>query len=624
MNPQEFLIGLNQAEDRWVKQAGVAGGHLNPEAEALSDSVIESAHVIRADTRKPRSVWLGLAASLALVAAAGSAWLLLRNAKPLGEGVITPGSVTHMSSPVSSDEGLAPTEDFTWPQDYPYPNPDTLAWLEEKGISLQTYYKIITQDPFPSDPERSAPSAITPDPALEQALLELEIGGLRLGMTREQVYELYGEPTNPGGESELLADGTRRNNWSYYFGEGQSLLLDFVDPGDGYILDQILCSAQLERGLPLGIQIGQDFDQAEAAIRADPILGPVLKRSEEDLRFGDDKELGHLSGSLDVLLRDVNTGDPGLLRFHVGYTDRNENGPHFVGGLSLGPLYPAPPYTEPTPEEKEKSERFNTDQVTIWSQEDGAWLPTDWNGSEAKAIYTRFSIEELSPWDYDGSEPLILVDFHNGTAAAVFDRQGHGAIYRLQDRVAWLQGMAAGKPLQGVELWEYVQLPAGTLQVLEDPEAFSSDWSLRDNVGDSIQPLLDTVEEKGLLLFRSSDSNTILYREKGHYVMAYAYGDDRKITGYATFREDHSRDLIAGKEVPLVELDRPEKLPGMDLAAVKKLLGAPSFETEINGERCLGYLSFSGYVVVLHCQDGLVTTVELYDQSPTPRILGGG
>ena len=81
-------------------------------------------------------------------------------------------------------------------------------------------------------------------------------------------------------------------------------------------------------------------------------------------------------------------------------------------------------------------------------------------------------------------------------------------------------------------------------------------------------------------------------------------------------------DIVAGYKVPLIELDEPAGVLGMKLDAVKAAWGEPCFETVVNGTSCPGYLTLSGYVVVLHPNtESAVVEIELYDHDTTPVTI---
>lgn len=774
MNANKVFNAIQHIDDKFIVEAGIEAGYLNMHQETEKQ-------------RRGKRLRL-VAASFALVVLSCTSWLLLR--KGADPGGTTPGSDVQLAgtsaSPVVTDPS---TTDFVWPEDeFPYPRAATLQWLEDMGISLETYYDML-KHPYYMAMSGEGMREIDADPELEAALMSLRIGGLYLGQPLEEVYALYGEPESKGVSDEVQSDGTRRDRWAYHFGPEQSLRISFVDAGDGFVVNDISCSVNLEAGMPCGIQIGQPFDEAEAAFRKNPILDEAAVRRDYT-----DPVSGSKSGRVSVLLTDVKTGEPGCLEFAVRYRDHNEDGEHIVKSIHLGSLYPDPPavyvndpererallelkigslylgmpeaevlalYGEPnaksnsgpvtysdgntriswvyyygddaglslemidagdgyvvneinttaalegglpfgmelgqslaeaetalaqcpvlydarqreyeenidagvitvyaapgepgyydrlslvigyqhdtvwsvklgplysdcsipdeiTEEQEELSRRFDSDAISVWMPEADGWQASDYREEEAKLLSAQFSVSLPEPWDYDGSAPIAVVDFHNGYAAALFDEQAHGAVYRVMDRAAFEAGLSSGGPLRGLELWEYGQFAPNTTQFVKDPEQVSADWDLNYNVDAPMHKLLAALEKKDAILFRASDDRTVLFREKGHFVMAYAYGEEERITGYARFYEDHSMDIVAGYKVPLIELKEPVELLGQKLDAVKAAWGEPCFETEANGETCPGYLTLSGYVVVLRLEGDTVTAIDLYDQNPTPTTI---
>ena len=619
MTAEDILSAMNLADDAYILEAGIAGG-LIPQYSGIERSPGLYRNRESGASRKSKAfpLWGAAAAALALILAAGAAWSLLRSPARSGASELSGGDPCLLASEPQPDLETDPAA-FVWPADIPYPRTATLQWMEDVGIGQQTYYEML-KTPYYNGPEVDPQPAAAPDPALEQALLDLRIGGLYLGQPQEEVFALYGEPASGRAGTDLVyADGTRRDHWTYWFGPEQGLLLDFVDAGDGFILNQILCSADLDGETPLGIRVGQPFDEAEAAFAADPVLGPAMIRRDgttERSRWG----------VLTTVVTDGETGEPGLLRFDVTYHEYDHNGEfdedaaHRVGILCLGRLYPDTGL-EPDPEQEEKNLRFSSGEISVWLPEGNGWQETLYREEEAKVLEMQFTIMEFEPWDYDGSAPIAMVDFRNGTAAAIFDEAEHGAIYRVTDRAAFERGLTEGEPLRGLELWEYVQLTPDTLRYVRDPYTISGDWDLNYGVEAPMDKLITTLKEKGLILFLSYDGRTVLFREKKRYVMAYAYGEDEKITGYACFFADHRMDYVAGTNVPLIELEDPAKLLGLRLEDVTALCGAPTFETNADGTACPGYLTFSGCVLVLHLDGGKVTSIDLYDREPTPTTI---
>lgn len=774
MTSNDFLDVLGKVDDAFVEEAAVAGAYLPSERQVTNH-------------RHTKRIWL-VAAAFALVVLSCASWLMLRKGPDPGAA---PSDDPRLAGTSSAPVATAPNAtEFVWPEDeFPYPRAATLQWLEDMGISLEAYYEMLKHPAYMAM-SGDGTREIDADPELEAALMRLRIGGLYLGQPQEEVYALYGEPRTKGISDEVQSDGTKWDLWGYHFGEEQSLWVDFVDAGNGFVVNDVSTSANLEAGMPCGIQIGQPFDEAEAAFRENPVINEAAVR-----RDFTDPVSGSQYGHISVMLTDVKTGEPGCLEFAVRYRDQNEDGKHIVKSIHLGSLYPDPPavyvndpereqamlalrigglylgmpeaellalcgepdaksnvgpvtyddgnaritwayyrtedtglslelidagdgyvvneirttaalegglpfgmefgqslaeaeaalaqcpvlydarqnsYDEKTDEgliviyaapgnpgyydrlslvivyrhdviwsiklgplyadcelpdenlkdQEEINRRFDSGEISVWLPEGSGWQGSDYREEEAKLLSAQFSVSLPEPWEYDGSAPVAVLDFHNGYAAALFDEQEHGAVYRVTDRDAFEKGLAQGDPLRGLELWEYGRFAPNTMLYVSDPELVSADWDFNYNVDAPMDKLLSALEKKDAILFRASDDRTVLFREKKHYVLAYAYGENERITGYARFFEDHSMDIVAGYKVPLIELDEPARLLGMKLDAVKAAWGEPCFETVVNGRSCPGYLTLSGYVVVLHPgNDSTVTEIELYDHDPTPVTI---
>ena len=617
MNGMDILTALNEADEKWVQKVGLQGGYLTETGEdPASPAWGKEAHPIREETggqRRRRAFGLAAAAVLALATVSGSVWMLLgRGGKPVGATPID--SAAPGSQPALSSGAEEPTE-FVWPEDARYPSAAELQLMEEMGLTLEDWYRIQQGDLDPASDNRPT-SKIQGDPALEQALLGLKIGGLYLGQPQAEVLALYGEPKSRRVSVAVQTDGTYRDQWFYRVRQDENLLVYFVDAGEGFVVNQISTSARLEGEMPLGIQIGMPFDEAEAALDRDPVFSAVKVRRDYD-RLREDGS-GSMHGTMHVVLTDVNTGRPGILRLDISYQDQNKEGPHCVSHISLGQLYDEPPAEEPDPEWEEINRRFNSEEITVWLSEFEGWQGQTWRNEEAKVIQAQFSVSLPEPWDYDGSAPLAVIDFRNGYAAVLFDEAEHGAVYRVTDRAEWEASLTDGGSLRGLELWEYCRFPEGTLAACRDPYALAADWDFADYVGARYADLLATVREKGALLYAGESMPVALYREKGHYVIAGAFDGGEKITAAAKFREDHTL-VRSTRDFPMIDLADPSALLGMSLARVRETCGAPAFTERRGGESCPVYITSSGYVVLLHTQEnGPVTSLELYDHEARP------
>ena len=235
-------------------------------------------------------------------------------------------------------------------------------------------------------------------------------------------------------------------------------------------------------------------------------------------------------------------------------------------------------------------------------------------------IWAQFSVALPEPWEYDGSDPIAVLDFHNGYAAALFDEQEHGAVYRVTDRTAFEAGLSSGDPLRGLELWEYGRFSDHTLRSVRDPYTVAADWDLPFFVGARYDKLLPAIREKNVEIFTASGMSLTLFREKGHFVIAGAFDGGEKITAYGRFFADHTL-LNNTRDFPMIDLAEPAKLLGMDLTAVKAAYGIPVWEEKQDGETCPCWITNTGYIVVLHLDDDTVTAIDLYDHDPTPETI---
>ena len=624
MKKKDIISALESADENYILEAGIAGGHFRDSAPERTDCQAGAAPEGSADPillsgQRRRRPWTAAAAVLLLALACGAAWALLLH-YPGGKTGPTPGRNEQLSATLHGPETTAtasdvtPTE-FVWPTDFPYPSASEMQWLLEHGLSLEDWYRL-QQEPNDSIDNRPT-SDITPDPELEEALLGLKVGGLYLGQPQAEVLSLYGEPNTRGISDVVQTDGTRRDCWGYRFGEQQGLWIDFVDAGGGFVVNRISSSAELQGEMPLGIRIGMPFDEAEAAFAQSPVIDAVKHREDyNQMNVG----TGSMQGSLFAVVTDVNTGRPGLLRLDVSYRDQNENGPHYVNYISLGQLYDDPPEEEIDPETEARQRRFESGEISVWLPTAGIWQGETFRKEEAKTLEMTFAISLPEPWDYDGSDPIAVLDFHTDAVVHLYDEAGHAGIYHLTDRAAFEQGLAAGDPGRGLELWEYGCLGPDVLPAATNPYALAADWNFNYSAGALMEKLIEAVRAKDAEIFTSSDGTVTMFREKGHYVIAGVFAGEEKITSYGRFFEDHTLyDSTVG--FPLID-PTPEKLMKMDLNEIRAAYGAPAFETDVNGVSCPCYIASGGYIAVLQTEGGVVTSILLYDgSSETARVI---
>ena len=611
MNANNVFNAIQHIDDKYIVEAGIETGYLNVHQETIKQ-------------RRVKRLWL-TAAAFALMVLSCTSWFLLRKgADPNGT---TPGNDVHMAGTSATPIITSPqTTEFVWPEDeFPYPKTATLEWLEQSGLTMEDYltmlrnpdeyYMGIEDIPGQFDAEN-----FRPDPTLVEALLNLHIGKLYLGQPQAVVLGLYGEPTERSDSDyveKVQSDGTRRDNWLYRFGTEQSLRITFVDAGDGFVVNEIdVSGAELDGDRPLGIYVGQSFEAAAAAFRANSTLSPVTERNDYTY-----EDAGTCESLISARISDVETGTPGWLQFSVYYFDYHNEGEHYVQSIYLGSLYPDPPVEEETDSEQEEiNRRFDSNEITVWLPKTDGWQDQTWQEEEAKLIWAQFSVELPEPWEYDGSAPIAVLDFHNGYAAALFDEEEHGAVYRVTDRAAFEEGLTDGDPLRGLELWEYVRYSNNTLLYSSDPYTFAADWDLPFFVGSRYDHLLPAIQEKDVAIFTATGMDLTLFREKGHYVIAGVFDGGEKITAYGRFFADHTL-YDNTKDFPMIDLAEPEKLLGMDMVTVKAAYGEPVWEDKQSDESCPCYITNTGYILILHLDGDTVTAIDLYDQDPTPTTI---
>ena len=606
MNANEVFNAIHHVDDKYIVEAGIEAGYLNVET---------------AKQRRGKRLWL-VAAAFALVVLSCASWLMLRKGPNPG-GEQKPGGSEQMMGAPSTRDSAEPSTEFVWPSEYPYPRAAILEMLESRGLTLEDYLDML-QHPekycmaLEGTPWENGEMDFHGDPVLGQKLLELRIGGLYLGQSQEEVLALYGEP-DTRRDSDLVStawsDGTFHDLWQYHYGEEKDLRIEFVDAGAGFVVNKIDMHAEFQGERPLGIYVGQPFEEAEAAFLSDPVIGPVTNVT--DLVY---EEGGTSEGNISAQLTDLETGTPGWLAFSVYYFDYYVEGGHCVQSIHLGSLYPDPPQEEIDPEQEEINRRFDSNEITVWLPEADGWQDQTWQEEEAKLIWAQFSVELPEPWEYDGSAPIAVMDFHNGYAAALFDEEEHGAVYRVTDRAAFEEGLSDGDPLRGLELWEYVRYSNNTLQYSSDPYTFAADWDLPFFVGSRYDHLLPAIREKDVEIFTATSMDLTLFREKGHYVIAGVFDGGEKITAYGRFFADHTL-YDNTRDFPMIDLAEPAKLLGMDLASVKAAYGEPVWEEKQGDETCPCYITNTGYIVILHLDGDTVTAIDLYSQDPMPTTI---
>lgn len=292
--------------------------------------------------------------------------------------------------------------------------------------------------------------------AARDVLLRYRIGKLYLGMPQSEVQALLGAPDDVSNSGPVqFKDGRMRINWFYRRADESQrsyVSIGFATDDDGvFVVNQIdVWDNSLE--LPQGIRIG--MTEAEL-LAAWPALTETFFASEDGLspQAGQPayKSYWQYAGD-DLLFSICLEGQPEDLR---------------VWAVSLGSFFPEPPLEEEVLPELPYD--FASSEITLWRCVGGVWRATELQGQAAKPVEVQFGIEELGANTCATGVPQYLVDFHNGTVAAVFDAAESGCVCRLEDREAFASGLAAGSvdpDALGLRVVQYAVFPLGVWDLL--------------------------------------------------------------------------------------------------------------------------------------------------------------
>ena len=374
----------------------------------LSDTMIEEAADIR---RKKR--WLPIAALAACAVLAISIPLAVRSANS------TKSASTADTSAAETPAAEAPAET------------DSAVGATES----------------PREPEASGGWEDS-DP-IAARILATELGGLRLGMKREDVRAMLGEPdsTNNAGEIQR-EDGVWEVCWFYHTSDSADVLYDLrlrftntgMRDGSGWVLSKVWAQSPCDWTLDTGIGIGSPQEAVDAAYPDAVWTHETMIENDQEIPY-DLYEL--TSGDLFMLIR-VEAGEVshisfgGLNAYH--FWDKNEP-------------TPADPYTF-TP-----YDTLSGGTVTAYSRTESGWEKQVLTEKRAKHLVTALNIMDPEPSAVRG-EPVIWLEFESGGVAALYDESGAGAIYRLEDPSAFEAALSSGEdPTDALTLIEYCIFP---------------------------------------------------------------------------------------------------------------------------------------------------------------------
>lgn len=363
----------------------------------LSDGTIEEAADIK---RKPR--WLPIAALAACAVLAISIPLAVRSANSTKSASTADTSTAE--SPAAEAPAEAPAE------------ADSAVGATES----------------PREPEAS--DGWEDSDPIAARILSTELGGLRLGMKREDVRAMLGEPdsTNNAGEIQR-EDGVWEVCWFYNTSDSADVLYDLrlrftntdMRDGSGWVLSKVWAQSPCDWTLDTGIGIGSTRDEVlsaypDAQLESDTADGVAVDRSWEQFYY----RAGDLYLRIIVTDGEVSSIDlGGLNEYH--FPDEEEPAP-------------ADPYTF-TP-----YDTLSGGTVTAYTRTEDGWAQQVLTEKRAKLLVTAFNIMDPEPSDTQG-EPIVWLQFESGGVAALYDETGAGAIYRLEDPSAFEAALAANE-----------------------------------------------------------------------------------------------------------------------------------------------------------------------------------
>lgn len=371
----------------------------------LSDDLLEEAAAIR---RKPR--WLPIAALAACAVLAVSIPLAVRGMqKNAATADATAAETPTMEAPAEDKEAA---DEATG----------------SRGESDGSWYD--------SDPTAAR-------------ILSAELGGLRLGMKREDVQAMLGEPDSVSNTGEIQReDGVWEVCWFYNTSGSADVQYDLrlrftntgMRDGSGSVLSEVWTQSPCDWTLDTGIDIGSPQEAVEAAYPDAVWTHETMIENDQEIPY-DLYEL--TSGDLFMLIR-VEAGEVS----HISFGGLNAE--HF---LDEDEPAPADPYTFIP------YDTLSGGTVTAYTRTETGWDMQVLTEKRAKLLVITLNIMDPEPSDVQG-EPVIWLEFESGGVAALYDESGAGAIYLLENQTAFETALSSGEdPTSALTLIEYCTFP---------------------------------------------------------------------------------------------------------------------------------------------------------------------
>lgn len=281
------------------------------------------------------------------------------------------------------------------------------------------------------------------DRALQQSLLETQLGPVTLGMPASDVLSLLGEPLEKSDGYYVCTDKGEYfyAAWRYNFTNDPDVLdviLQMADVGNGLVLNEIMTFGTSDWALPDGVKNGST---AEEAIAAYP---------DAQLQYNG------VDGSLSAIVLEA-----GHVHLHILI----EN--DVVTNITLGTYYEDPGWVDETSYE-EPVYSFASSDIVVYQKVADGWTSYHMKDKAAKKLEVVLGVEELAPID-KAPEPRYYLDFQNGTVVMLGEDRLSGAVYTCEDLSSFRAAMEKGEdPAPYLTCITVCTFPAGTDEAVQE------------------------------------------------------------------------------------------------------------------------------------------------------------
>lgn len=281
------------------------------------------------------------------------------------------------------------------------------------------------------------------DRALQQSLLETQLGPVTLGMPASDVLSLLGEPLEKSDGYYVCTDKGEYlyAAWRYNFTNDPDVLdviLQMADVGNGLVLNEIMTFGTSDWALPTGIRNGSSADDVLAAYPDAQVQynGP--------------------DGALSAVVFEA-----GHVHLHIMV----ENG--VVTNITLGTYYEDPGWVDETSCE-EPAYSFASSDIVVYQKASDGWISYHMKDKAAKKLEVVLGIEDLVPIG-QAPEPRYYLDFQNGTVVMLGEDRLSGAVYTCGDLAGLRAAMGKGEdPAPYLTCLTVCTFPAGTDEAVQE------------------------------------------------------------------------------------------------------------------------------------------------------------